>query len=733
MPLAIRIPLFVVAFALPGCLLWASLRPARRVGPSGRGEMAEGPGSFVLAGSFLGWLVLTTAAYFVSISANVALTPWVFLALAGALSAVAAVPLALRRARGETVLPAFRRPRRGDLVAVAALVLIGLVWWRNQSVNQAVSSFCMKENVTILVSPPDGPADGAYLSRHVVGDQREGGPAFVAGAAAFFPDLRWPGIAFALCGVALAAFTFLAARAAFRRTWVAAAVAAVAAIHPYLFRIRGVDENLISLAVSAFLAWLLLARERSLLPIAGAAFAVLFNVRHENVLLLPAVAFLAWRFHGPRGLARLLVPAALFLLPTFWRHWRAMGSPLAYESFLQFPEPVEHSLLGVPFRFRGLLNFPFHPEVVRTPFNPHPTFLMWPLYVARYSGLAFCAACAWGAVHLWRRDRVLLAFVALWLLPMGLLLSVLEHWDYPSKMSVIVVLFEGVFLLLGAGLAGVAEARGAADRAGLVATAIAVPAAFLGLAAVPPGAFPADPRYLDARPCVRPERPIHLAAEAAWLADVGILPAREVGEIVRRAWSPPPDGTGLPRDTFQWYSDRTLDWVTRDHPLGEPADVFFDLRRDPAWPADALRSGPGPSDAFAFEGGGVELSGVSTRWSDRPVHVEVTHESAERTLRVSVIDCRADRLQIYCAGCADPRTTEVQVREDEVAASGGEPPRVTDLGGRALPGISFRLDLPVWLVFSDVVNWGADVAYVTEGVLDSEGFHPAWSGKTVSN
>jgi hypothetical protein len=173
--------------------------------------------------------------------------------------------------------------------------------------------------------------------------------------------------------------------------------------------------------------------------------------------------------------------------------------------------------------------------------------------------------------------------------------------------------------------------------------------------------------------------------------------------------------------------------VIRDRPRGEPADLFLDVQRAPAWPTDAVRPGTGPAGAFEFEGGWAELTGVSTAWSDRPVRIEVSHSEAEGTLRVSMLDCRAERLQVYCAECAEPRTTEMQMREYEIATWGGERPRVTDLGGRALPGIRFRLRLPVWLVFSDVVNWGADVAYVTEGVVDAEGFHPAWSGKTVSN
>ncbi len=692
-----------------------------------RADTPPGWGGFLISAFFTGYLILTWLAYPLSAAFGVPVGPASLVLVGSAVS----LPLAALAWKSGLGLPRWTPPGMADLAWMAMPALVGWGYFQNFSFNQAVSSFCLKDNIRLLLQPP---ADPAFLFRVVVGDQREGGPAFAAGGMGALSDpLTGARLTFALCGMAIATFTTLAVRRWVTRKWVAVAAGLAAALHPLLFRIPGLDENLFSLAVTSFLVFLLATDRRALLPVAGFAAAYAISIRHEDVLFLPAVLWWVARRHGPRALPSLLASLAAGIAPTLVRHAVAMGSPFAYESFLQHPEPFPHQFLGSPFEWRGLLNFPFYPEVVRTPPNPYPTALMLPLVLARTSGYAFCVLVVFGAVSLWRRDRTTAGFTILWVAPMGLLLSVVEHWDYPSKMSVPVVMLNPVFLWFATGLDGLAGAGSRPARlAGVALAGALVAAAVSGLNAIPSPAFPADPRYRDRYPCPRMDDPDAVAMQRQWLSEVPVFPLAEWAALARGVLHAP---ATMARWEWEghapWHPPGAIAWL-RERPRradAAPATVRLDVSAGPSAPArwfSVQREGDPDAVALGAEPRSLRASGVTVPWTTRPVRLEVTWSPEEAILWVLVSDCEADRVETSCASCSPPMRRESDARRERLALD-GPPPDQDGLDPETVfrQGVTLRLPLPAHVVVLDVLNDWADRMVATEGTLDRDGFHPS--------
>lgn len=728
---ALRVIALGAAGLVPGALVVGLLL---RAAPP-RARVPPGWGPFLLAALFTGYLIVTWLAYPLSAAFGVPVGPG-SLVLGGS---TVSLPLAVLAQRRGLDLPRWKPPGRADLAWMAMPALVGWVYFQNFSFNQAVSSFCLKDNIRLLLQPP---ADTGYLFRVVVGDQREGGPAFAAGVMGTLSDpLIGARLVFALCGMAIATFTTLAVRRLIAREWVAVVAGLAAALHPLLFRIPGLDENLFSLAVTSFLVFLLATDRRAFLPIAGFAAAYAIAIRHEDVLFLPAMVWWVARRHGLHALPPLLVALAAGIAPTLVRHAVAMGSPVAYESFLQHPEPFPHRFLGIPFEWRGLLNFPFHPEVVRTPPNPYPAALMLPLTLARTSGYFFCALVVLGAVRLFRRDRTAGGFALLWLAPMGLLLSVLEHWDYPSKMSVPVVILNPVFLGFGVGLDGLAGPGFRLERlAGLAVAGALVVAAVSGLNAIPSSAFPADPRYRDRYPCPRIDDPDAVAMQRQWLSDVPVFPLAEWAALASGVLHAPATMARWEWDGHApWHPPGAIEWLRNAPPPSEPttAVVHLDATAGPKaperWFTLARQDDP---DAIVLGARPVSLraSGVTFPWTTRPVRLEVTWSPEEATLWVLVSDCDADRVETFCASCSPPMRRESDVRRERLTLD-GPPPDQHGLDPETVSrlGMALRMPLPVHVVILDVLNDWADRMVATEGVLDRDGFHPGERSLPIPN
>lgn len=212
---------------------------------------------------------------------------------------------------------------------------------------------------------------------------------------------------------------------------------AVAGLNPWALSIPLIDENLLTYGFSIVpLAAIALRfsqppglRSDAAGPQAswwaiGWLLGLCMAIRHPLVLGVPALVWLAW--HGASGTSGRWRPVAAVLLgllgATLLEHLHHL---LAFRSLLRFESnvaylPQPYRLFGVEFHWGGMVNWPIHDTLVRTPHNPLPMLVMWPLVVARWLGSVLVGVTLLGAWAAWRRDRRLAVGWLLWLVPMSL-------------------------------------------------------------------------------------------------------------------------------------------------------------------------------------------------------------------------------------------------------------------------------------------------------------------------
>ena len=292
---------------------------------------------------------------------------------------------------------------------------------------------------------------GGDLLRDAVYDVRLGNVGIVAGFDALMSGFayRW---LFGLCGSMLAIGGFLlGARTGGSRGWGWLGLVALA-LNPWCLGFPRIDENLMTVAFGAVTLPLILRRYTCWLAV-GALFGLLVTMRHVLVLALPAVLWLV--ACSPRRRRALLWLAVGFFAVTAFEmlhHHLALGSVLRFESNGQFPA-YPYQLLGIDLSWHGMLNWPLHDQIVRTPYNPLPTFALWPLALADHFGLVACALMVFGLGWSLRQRRNEAVFWLLWFAPTWLALSLQEAWDYQNKMGIaVIVLANKVQIPLGPNL-----------------------------------------------------------------------------------------------------------------------------------------------------------------------------------------------------------------------------------------------------------------------------------------
>ena len=306
-------------------------------------------------------------------------------------------------------------------------------------------------------------------------DQRLGAgmtasPAFVLFGQAGFRLL------FALCSGMLMLGGYLLGREVLGARWPAVALGVMVALNPYTLAVNRLNPNQFALAgallLCAVLARMLRQGPRGLGPaaVAGLLFGLIGNVRPEAVVAMPAFLWgLGYHRDGrwPRLLAGCGV-AAVAVLPTLvWSAW-AFGNPLLhssqYNDFQGFRPTFPHTILGRTFEFNGLLNWPFHDSVVRTPHFPLPTFLQVPAQFLMTWGTLLIASAALGVWSLLAdRERRAHGLLLLgWGVPTFALMLPHENWD-ELKMTYALLTYPALGLAAAAGLERLIE--GVQDRA----------------------------------------------------------------------------------------------------------------------------------------------------------------------------------------------------------------------------------------------------------------------------
>lgn len=413
-------------------------------------------------------------------------------------------------------------------------------------------------------------------------------------------------------------------------------VAIVLPLNPYVAKIPLLDENLLTMGYCSLFLPLFL-RQRVPWAHAGALLGLAIMMRHVAILSVPAVLWAVWVHVETRPRERLralgagLATFTLVTLPGHIHHYMALGSVFKFESFGQIPE-FPHNIVG---NYSGLLQFPFADEIIRTPWNPLPTFLMWPVYLADHLGLILFSAMLIGVVWLVRTRRKEGVFWIAWFVLPYLALSLQENWDVPNKMGVIYTLFHAFVLWSGAGLKAAFDHP---KRAGVALVAVALVSGF-SIRSLNHLHVKADVRYYQAWQGEREEDPAYVMDErdrvtnvAPW-PDFGRMgsssllfhPAKWTG-LWRDLSDPTIDRAGTP---YGWFPGEQID------PSAPPALVTIQLGKrlfdasepfviaaDPNRVPDVDLTRPGPP---------VVIPNLKVPWSPRPVSVLLSRGGAKTT------------------------------------------------------------------------------------------------------
>jgi hypothetical protein len=269
------------------------------------------------------------------------------------------------------------------------------------------------------------------------------------------------------------------------------------ALNPYVLKVPLLDENLLTLAFMLPVFPYLL-RSRAPWVLVGLMVSLMLGMRHILGLVVPSLFFIIWATNRGRALIPMVTfGVAMFIgtIPYHVHHLLAQGSVFAFENFGPMP-PFPHDFGFGVVQWRGLLNWPFHSMVVRTPQNAFPMFLQWPFWILDHFGIGLTALALLGIGASVKRNRMTGLFLIFFFVPVYFMLAVQENWDFVNKMNVLMILFvppliwtlEGVVTLV---------------RRPLVTVPITVGLVIVGFVFVHvAGSFdaPADERYARSNP-----------------------------------------------------------------------------------------------------------------------------------------------------------------------------------------------------------------------------------------
>ena len=572
---------------------------------------------------------------------EVPLTPWVTL---GAAALVTVLALAVFVRRGRQVPEALRHLGRPAAAVLVASALVGVVYLLKYDRSVFFLESCIHRVVMQTLRLTDTPID---ILASNADDQRLGNTSVISSFVVLFRGMGFR-VLYAFTGVLAALGGYLLGRRATGRRVGGWFGLILLPLNPYVARIPLLDENLLTLAYASLLLPLMLrGRQRAGAVAAGpaaqepvpwghvgAVLGLCVMMRHVGILWGLAVLWALWRYEGDRrrALVRAFVTFNLVTLLGHVHHAVALGSVFRFESFGQIPS-FQHNFVGA---YSGLLQWPFADALVRTPWNPLPTFLMWPVYLADHLGLVLFAAFLVGSVVLVRRHRDHGVFWLLWLGPAYLSLSVQENWDVPNKMGAIYILFHPFVVWAAVALAAAADRP---RRIGLAIAVVALASGF-GVRALRVVDVPADVRYYAAWPGEREEDPAYVRAERLLVTDVApwpdfgrlgaaaqVLAPGKVTGLLRDLAEPTLDPVGTP---YGWFPgdgvDRSLPPVVvevhlADRPFDAPAPIVRAID-DPDAPVDLDLTAPGPP---------AVVPNLRVGWTPRPVSVLTTRGGAKVT------------------------------------------------------------------------------------------------------
>ncbi len=414
----------------------------------------------------------------------------------------------------------------------------------------------------------------------------------------------------------------------------------LAGFNPYVLAIPKLDENILSLGFGGTLVPFLARAPRTWL-VPGFMAGLVVTMRHALLPTMLAPLLAASLRPGARKAIGTF--AVAFLLATVaenLHHWYLFGTLLKFEHNLKFASAT-HSLLGLQFQMHSLMNWPLYDFVTRTPHNPFPMFLAWPLFLADRLGAILFVLTAIGFVSIWWQARREAILWAVWGLPVMLVLAVLEGWDFQNKMGIMSIMF------LAAIAWGISGARFVVARplAGIALVLLPAIAIVAGSPLLAEWRVPADQRYFLSEAEAPSESPQLVDLQAKNLTDIGLLPDMTKIEPLRwldpHVWMPEvanEAGQRFPPPLGQRAFPGG--WAAPDIPLpGPPVTVEIDFTKVPICTEGTVRLTSEPADIdLTTETSVVRVPALQVPWSPGPVHL-LLHAGASTSI-VVVGQCR---------------------------------------------------------------------------------------------
>jgi len=632
---------------VPGILTAALLKGrregARRSGTAPGSAATEHTAHQALTAIGWGAGIVPTLAFFISLLTPLHLSFGLILAVGLVHSAFSAA-LLMREGGKQRVLEELdpRRWRaacgRPAAQVIGAALAVGLLYFLKYDRSLAFNESCIY--TTALTATGHVNPELRLLVENIQ-DARLGNTGVLAGFVALFGQLGFR-ILYGVCGVLLALGGWsLGWVSSGRNSWAWLGLLLLP-LNPSVAGIPLLDENLLTLTFAGAGLPLLLHRPRWFA--AGALIALAVTMRHVMILAFPATLLIVWSSEQRwKALGRYTGAFFLFTLPENLHHIMApdIGSLLRFESNPQYPS-FPYEIFGIQMHWNGLLNWPFHDTIVRTPGNPFPTFVRWPLWIADHLGLVLFALLLIGFVTVWKsaRGRAFAMFWLLWWLPVQLSLAVQEAWDVPNKMGVIVIVFAAFVAWIVHGARWVREQ----PLPGLVALGTLVVLGIGASAGVKTWRPPVDERYYTVYPGERKEFPARVEDKAERLTDIGLLPdfaqlnrfgtflsLRKISEIWPDLGAPKVEAE---RRAWGWFPSETP-------PPGPPVIVELDLRRPLYGRTDfltLLHDDREPDIDLVAVPEMARLSGLTVEWDGKPIMLYTTRSNDVSLLQLFFVD-----------------------------------------------------------------------------------------------
>lgn len=216
------------------------------------------------------------------------------------------------------------------------------------------------------------------------------------------------------------------------------------------------NPNMMGMSIISLLIYLLVKQNPQGFII-GLIYGILGGIRNEAILFLPAIIYKLYVSSDKKikEIPLFFLGAFFGILPILYWNAFAFGNPFMHPTQFRgldgFRPEFVHRFLFWKFNFNGMLNYPFHNKIIRTPYFTFPVFILLPLTLISSFGIFLTSMIFTGSIRMFKKYRKIWIFLFLWFMPMFALLSVQENWS-DKKTTFILMWFNPLLLCLGLGI-----------------------------------------------------------------------------------------------------------------------------------------------------------------------------------------------------------------------------------------------------------------------------------------